>query len=169
MLAPAASAAIRNAAASLRLSTWWSSGLSTAPASLPARCGSRRRVSAADIHCSGKPELLLEHELMVQPGLIVRGQGDDQGSFLSQLHVDSRGLQELRGEGGPARLALAPERDQRFLAGLGLRAGRQHAGSGMARAGAGGALVEHRDRRAARRQPPGDAEPDDAGADDGDV
>ena len=90
-------------------------------------------------------ELLLEHELMVQPGLVVRGQGDDQGSFPSQLHVYSRGLQELRGEGGPARLALAPERDQRFLAGLRLRAGRQHAGSGMTRAGAGGALVEHRD------------------------
>ena len=55
MLAPAASAAMRKAAASLRLSTWVSSGLNTAPASLPARCGSRRRVSAAEIHCSGSP------------------------------------------------------------------------------------------------------------------
>jgi hypothetical protein len=39
-------AATRNAPASLRLSTWVSSGLSTAPASLPARCGSRRAAAA---------------------------------------------------------------------------------------------------------------------------
>jgi hypothetical protein len=39
-------AATRNAPASLRLSTWVSSGLSTAPASVPARCGSRRAAAA---------------------------------------------------------------------------------------------------------------------------
>jgi hypothetical protein len=38
----------------------------------------------------------------------------------------------------------------------------------MARAGAGPAAVEHRNRRAAG-EPPGDAQPNDAGADDGDV
>jgi hypothetical protein len=36
----------------------------------------------------------------------------------------------------------------------------------MARGRAGGTLVEHRNRHTACRQPPGDAEPDDAGADD---
>src|SRR5215475_633698 len=51
---PAASAAARRAAASLRLSTWWSCGLKTAPANWP-RCGSRRRASRPDIHSTGRP------------------------------------------------------------------------------------------------------------------
>ena len=116
-----------------------------------------------------QPELLLEHELMVQPRLVVRGQGDDQRSLRPQFHVDAGRLLQLRGESGPARLAVAAERDQGFLAGFGLRAGREHPGGGVARAGAGRALVEYLNRRALRRQPPGDAQADDAGADDGDV
>ena len=62
---------------------------------------------------------------------------------------------KLRGEGRPARLALAAERDQRLLARLGLGAGRQHAGRRVARAGAGRAAIEHRrpaTPRAASRQ-----------------
>src|SRR5258705_9353244 len=59
-LAPAVSAARRSACASLRLSTWVSSGLHTAPASLPARCGSPPRVSAAGNPFSGHPRFFLD-------------------------------------------------------------------------------------------------------------
>ena len=76
--------------------------------------------------------------------------------------------QKFRGKGRPARLALAAERDQRLLAGLGFAASRQHAGGGVACARSGLAAVEHRDRGAAGK-PPGDAKADDAGADDGDA
>ena len=114
-------------------------------------------------------ELLLERKLMVQARLIVRGQREQQRALAPQLHVDPGGLPEFGREGRPARLALAPERDQRFLARLGLGAGGEHPGGGVAGAAAGGAAVEHRDRGALRGQPPGDAKPDHAGADDGDV
>ena len=76
--------------------------------------------------------------------------------------------QQLLGESRPARLAVAAERDQRLFAGLGLAARRQHAGRGMARARAGLAAVEHRNLGAAG-EPPGNAEPDHAGADNGDA
>ena len=106
---------------------------------------------------------------MVQPRLIVRGQRHDQRPFRAQPDLHSGRLLQFGGEGGPARLAFAPERDQGILAGLGFAAGCQHPGGGMARARTRCALVEHRNRHTPRRQPPGDAEPDDAGADDGDV
>ena len=100
--------------------------------------------------------------------LIVRGQGEQQRALAPQFDVDAARAQQLVGKGRPARLAVAPERDQRLLAGLGLAARRQHAGRGMARARAGLAAVEHRHRRPAG-EPPGDAQADHAGADDGDV
>ena len=114
-------------------------------------------------------ELLLEDEMMMQPRLVVRGRGDDQRAFGAQFHIDAGGRLQFGGKGRPARLAVAAERDQRFLAGLGLGAGGEHPGGGVAGARAGRAAVEHRDRCAARGQPPGDAEADDAGADDGDL
>jgi len=61
---------------------------------------------------------------MVQACLVIRGQGDDQRSLLPQLHVDAGGRAQFLGEGGPARLAGAPEVDQGFLAGLGFGTGR---------------------------------------------
>src|SRR5215471_20263225 len=54
-----------------------------------------------------QPEFLLEHKLMAQPCLVVRGQGDDQCPLTPQVYVDARDLQQLRGESGPARLAFA--------------------------------------------------------------
>ena len=107
--------------------------------------------------------------MMMQPRLIVRGQGHHQRALGAQLHVDAGSFEELRRESGPARLALAPERDQRLLARLRLAAGRQHAGGRVGRAGAGAAAIEHLDHGAAHGEPPRDAEPDHAGADDGDL
>ena len=74
---------------------------------------------------------------------------------------------QFLGKAGPARLAVAAERDQILFAGLGFAARRQHAGRGMARAAARLAAVEHHDIGAAGK-PPGNAQPDDAGADNGD-
>src|SRR5262249_43934824 len=116
-----------------------------------------------------QPELLLEREMVVEPRLVVRGQGEDQSALWPQLDVDAGYLLQLGSECRPARLALAPERDQRLLARPRPGEGRERAGGGRARAGPGRAAVEHRDRGAPRRQPPGDAEPDHACADDGDV
>ena len=101
-----------------------------------------------------QPELLLIVEMMVDARLVVGGERHDQRAFVAQFDVDAGRLQQFRGEGRPARLALAPERDQRILAGLGLAAGGQHPGGGMARAAAGRAAVEHLDAtpRAASRQ-----------------
>ena len=76
--------------------------------------------------------------------------------------------QQLLGKSGPARLAVAAERDQILLAGLGFGAGRQHAGRGMARTGAGLAAVEQQNL-GARGQAPGNAEPDHARADNDDA
>ena len=106
---------------------------------------------------------------MAEPCLVVGRQGDDQRAFRAQFHVDAGCLFQLGGKSGPARLAVATERDEGLLAGLGLGAGREHPRRGMACASTGHPLVEHRDRYAARGQPPGDAQADDAGADDGDA
>src|SRR5215813_3598752 len=106
---------------------------------------------------------------MVQPRLIVRGQGDDQRALGAQFHVHTRDLEQLGGESGPARLAFAAERDQGFLAGLGLGAGRQHAGGGVARATTSRAPVEYLNRRSPRRQSPRNGKADHPGADDGDI
>jgi hypothetical protein len=114
-------------------------------------------------------ELLLKGELMVEPRLVVRSQGNDQRTLAPQFHVDAGRFQQFRGKCGPTRLALTPELDQSFLARLGLGAGRQHPGGGMARAGARRATVEDRNRGAACRQAPSDAQPNDAGANNGDV
>ena len=114
-------------------------------------------------------ELLLEHEVMREPRLIVGRERDHQRALAAQLHIDAGGLAQLGGESRPACLAVAAERDQRFFAGLRLGAGREHSGGRMGRARTRGAAVEHRHLPAARRQPPGDAEADDAGADDDDV
>src|SRR5262249_19938973 len=116
-----------------------------------------------------EPECLLEYKLMAQPRLVVRGQGDDQRPLGPQVYIDARGLEQLRRESGPARLAFAAERDQGFFAGLGLGAGGQHAGGGVARAGTRRAPVEYLNRRPPRRQSPGNGETDHPGADDGNV
>ena len=100
--------------------------------------------------------------------LIVRGERENQRAFASQLDVDAGRALKLRGEGWPARLALAAERDQRLFARLRLAAGGQHSGGGVARAGTRLAALENGDRGAAG-EPPGDAEPDDARADDDDA
>ena len=96
-------------------------------------------------------ETPLKLQAMGDLRVIVGGQGEQQRALAPQFDVDAAGAQQLVGKGRPARLAVAPERDQRLLAGLGLAARRQHAGRGMARARAGLAAVEHRHRRRGRR------------------
>ena len=77
-------------------------------------------------------ETTLKLQAMGDFRLIVRGQGEQQRALAPQFDVDAARAQQLVGKGRPARLAVAPERDQRLLAGLGLAARRQHAGRGMA-------------------------------------
>ncbi len=113
-------------------------------------------------------ELTLKLQALRDLGLIVRGQGEMQDALAPQFDIDAARPQKFLGKGRPARLALAAERDQRFFAGLGFAASRQHAGSRVAGARSGLAAIEHRDRGAAG-QPPGDTQADDAGADDGDT
>jgi hypothetical protein len=98
-------------------------------------------------------ELLLEGELMEERRLVVRGQCDDQRPLRPQSHIDAWHLLQFRAESGPARLTLAPERDQRLFAGLGLRAGGQHARGAVARTGTGCTLIEHRNRCVPRYSP----------------
>src|SRR6266481_9625017 len=106
---------------------------------------------------------------MVQPCLIVRGQGDDQRALGAQFHIDTRDLEQLGGESGPTRLAFTAERDQGLLAGFGLGAGRQHASGGVARAATSRAPVEYLNRCSPRRQSPRNGKADHPGADDGDI
>src|SRR6266511_5368494 len=106
---------------------------------------------------------------MAQARLIVRGQREEERAFRPQFHINPRHLKQLGGESGPACLAFATERDEGLFAGLRLRARRQHAGGGVACAGAGRAPVEDLDRHAPRRQPPTNGQPDDPGTDDGDI
>jgi len=130
---------------------------------LPAPCFRRRDPMQR------QAEVLLKHELMGEPGLIVRGQREEERALRPQLHIDARHVEQLGGESRPARLALAAERGQALFAGLRLRARRQHAGGCVACAGTGRASVEDQDGCAPLRQPPGDAKTDHPAADDGDA
>ena len=121
----------------------------------------------------GKPferqaELALKFQMMRQRRLIVRGQRQNQRALAAQFDVDAARAQKLLGKSRPARLAVAAERDQVLFAGLGLAARREHAGRGMARARAGLAAVEQQNLGAGG-QPPGNAQPDDARADNDDA
>ena len=100
--------------------------------------------------------------------LIVGGQRQHQRALAPQFDIDAARPRKLLGETGPTRLAFAAERDECFLARLGLAASRQHAGRGMACPRAGLAAIEHRDI-GPRGEPPGDAQPHDARADDDDT
>src|SRR5262245_36338118 len=164
---PAASAAARRAAASLRLSTWWS-------------CAENRTGQLAEMRlappriAAGHPfdrqaQALLKAEPVAQPRRIVGGGRHHQRAFTPQVNGDPARRLQLGGELRPCRLGTPAEHDQGLLARLSLDIRRQHAGRRMAGAGTGHALIEHRDGRAALRQAPGDAEPDHAGADNDDV
>ena len=74
----------------------------------------------------------LELQAMGDFRLIVGGQSEQQRALAPQFDVDTAGAQKLVGKSRPARLTVAAERHQRFLAGLGLATRRQHAGRGMA-------------------------------------
>jgi hypothetical protein len=110
-------------------------------------------------------ETALKLEPMGKLAMIVSGQSEDKRALAAQFDIDAGDAEKLRGKTRPTRLTLAAERDQRFLAGLGLTARREHAGRCMACTPAGVAAIKHRDRRAARK-PPCDAKPDYAGAED---
>src|ERR1700722_13700273 len=102
---------------------------------------------------------------MPKLALIVGGQSEDERAFAAQFDIDAAGSEKVRGEARPARLALSAKGDQRLLARFGFAARGEHAGSRMTCPSAGLAAIEHRDRRAAGK-PPGDAKPNNAGADD---
>ena len=127
---------------------------------LPRPCRRRRQPFERQV------ELPLKLQAVGDLGLIVRGEGEDQRALATQFDVDGCRAQKLRGEAGPARLALAAERDQRLFAGLRLAAGGEHSGGGVACAGSRLAALENGDRGAAG-EPPRDAESDDPRADDG--
>src|SRR5262245_3819029 len=114
-------------------------------------------------------ELVLKHEVLLQPRLLVGGERHDDGALGAQLDVDPGRLWKLRRKRWPARLARAPERHQRLLARLRLAAGGEHAGGRMRGARPGATAVKHLDHGAAGGQPPGNAKPDDAGANDGNL
>ena len=114
-------------------------------------------------------ELLLEHEQMGEPRLIVRGQGEQQRSLWTQFHIHPRRRQQLCRESGPARLAFPAKRDQSLLTGLRLRARRQHTGGRMARARTGRAPIENSDCYSPRREPPCNGKSDHSRANDGDA
>ena len=113
-------------------------------------------------------ELALKLQMMRNRRLIVGSERQHQRALAAQFDVDAAHALKLLGKGRPARLALAAERDQSLFAGLGFATGRQHAGRRVACARSGLAAVEHRDRGAAG-EPPGNAEPDHAGADNDDA
>ena len=100
--------------------------------------------------------------------LIVGGERKNKRAFAAQFDINAGSASKLFRKGWPAPLAIAPERDQRFFARLRFAAGCQHAGGGVACTGACLAAIEHRYSRA-RSEPPGNAEPDHAGADDDDA
>src|SRR6478735_10047162 len=111
-------------------------------------------------------ELPLKLQAMGDLGLIVGGEGEDQRALATQFDVDAGRAQKLSGEAGPACLAVTAQRDQRLFAGLRLAAGGEHSGGGVACTGSRLTAVEYGDQGAAG-EPPGDAEPDDPRADDG--
>ena len=113
-------------------------------------------------------ELFLKLQMMRKRRLIVGGQRQNERAFAAQFDVHAACGQQLLGKGGPARLAVAAERDQILFAGLGFGAGRKHAGRRIARASASLAAVEQQNLGAGG-QPPGNPEPDHAGADNDDA
>jgi hypothetical protein len=122
----------------------------------------------------GKPfrrqsELVLEFEVVLQPGPIVRGQRDDQRAFAAEVDRHATRALEFRGELRPQRLAGAVEREQLFLARFHLGTGREHSGRGVACALPGFVALEQRHRNAALREPPADRKAGDAGANDDDA
>ena len=113
-------------------------------------------------------EPALKLQTMADLRLIIGREREHQRALAPQFDVDAARAQKLLGKAGPARLALAAERDQRLFARLGLAARRQHAGRRVARARSGRAAVEYLHHGAAG-EPPGNAKPDHAGADDRDA
>ena len=99
---------------------------------------------------------------------VVPRQSDDQGAVVAIADILSACGFEFRGKGRPGLLAPAVELQQLQFAGFGFDAGGEHAGGGMTGAPADRALVEDVDPAAGLRQPPADAQPAHAGADDGD-
>src|SRR6185437_9849094 len=97
---------------------------------------------------------------------VVAIERDHQRAFLAQLDALARGGFELGRETRPRVLAGAAEAMQSELAGLGLEAGREHAGRGPARAPSRLAALENRDRAARLREPPADRQADHAAAND---
>ena len=96
----------------------------------------------------------LELEREAQPLDVVARERDRERALLAVAHADAGGGFELIAERGPQALALQIEREQAFLAGLGLEARRQHAGRGPGRAASRLAALEHGDRAAGGGKPP---------------
>src|SRR5262249_34216312 len=113
-------------------------------------------------------ELPLKFQMMRDRRLIVGGQRKNDRALAAQFDIDAACALKLFRKGRPALLAFAPKRDECFRARLRLAASRQHAGSGTGCARASLAAIEYRDGRA-RSEPPGNAKPDHAGADDDDA
>ena len=113
-----------------------------------------------------EPKPLLEFIGMAQLGGVVAIERDDEGTLITITDRNAAGRFQLARKIGPQALAFKRQRQEGLFAGLRLDRGSQHAGCGPAGAMPGFAAVVNRDRATGLRQPPSDAEADDAGADD---
>ena len=166
---PARRAASASASTSARGSAEWSPGTSSASRSVGASAGSSRRAALGSSRSTSRPRPTAQRELALERLGFVAVAGDDERAAAAQPGIGAGGRLELRGELRPRARAAQPELEQRELAGVGLGDGRQHPGRDARGAGAELAALEHADGEAALRRAPGDGQPDDAPADDGDV
>ena len=114
-----------------------------------------------------QPEALAQVALALERLGLVAIAGEHQRAARAVADVDAAGLGELRGEVRPAPRALQAELEQRPLAGVGLRHGREHPGGHARGAAAELAALEQEHRQPAGAGAPGHGEADDAAADDG--
>ncbi len=113
-----------------------------------------------------KAEPLLEFEGMAQLRRVIAVERDDDRPLVAVFGRDAGCGLDLAREIRPQALAFERERQQRLFARLGLDRRGKHAGRRPTRAMPGFAPVVDAHRAARLREPPGDAEADDAGADD---
>src|SRR5580692_4085500 len=123
---------------------------------------SRRAVEPADAEARARLQVVAEP----QARDLVAAERDRERAFVAIVEIEAGLAFELATERRPQPLAFQRQRQQVFAAGLELGRGREHPGRGAGRAGARHVALEQRDRKACRREPPSDAEPDHTGADD---
>src|SRR5438128_3785481 len=113
-----------------------------------------------------EPQPLLEFVGMTQLRGVVAIERDDQRALVAVFRRDPGGALQFAREIGPQTLAFERQLQQLFFARFGLDRSGEHPSRGPAGAVPGFAAVVDGDRAAGLGETPGDAETDDAGADD---